>query len=624
MQPRSSVPTIYRHDYGIDAGQKLTRPQLESIAFVEGIKPPVGLGRYGHLLKLIGLWWPRELQPDRWNPWTELTLKELCNDETAIQSGGVRVKSTVLTGCATGSKTWTCGWYAFEFWCASPHNSIVIFTSTTKEMIRRRIWPVVQHFYDHGPDKPWPFNKVESRTTVQCVDPATKTPSDKHAIFALAVAHGETQKAAHNLRGMHAERVLLVIDEANGTPEAIFETIPNLRKGCKNFETIIIGNPVSRLDPHGQAMTPADGWSIVTSDRYRWKTKGVDKWQLEPGICLRYDGADSPNVRLGKDQWPFIYSNADWKRACAPEKEKTLAYWSQDRGLHPPEGFCHTVISETMLEKYDPADVAPFRWLSHRKIIAALDPAFGGDECKLYFAELGDISEGKEGVQIIGNMTLSFEEASRDEIDYLIARQTIDECKRRGVTPECFGLDRTGTGRGVAAIIAAEWSSSIRQIEFGEMATERPSSTADGRPAREVYANRVTEMWWSVREFLEAGQLRGLPQQARIEFCTREYTWAGRRYKLESKDDCKLRLGYSPDDGDSVGLLLDVARSQGAGARTRNVLSEDTAWNSVVEKKVKEAEHEAEFAMSGEDAKPAYNPHGITDMFDNPIGDEGW
>jgi hypothetical protein len=153
-------------------------------------------------------------------------------------------------------------------------------------------------------------------------------------------------------------------------------------------------------------------------------------------------------------------------------------------------------------------------------------------------------------------------------------------------------MDRTGTGRGVAAVISAEWSNSIHQVEFGSMATDRASSTADGRPAREVYYNRTTEMAWSMREFLEAGQLRGIPHQARVEACLRTYTVTGRRYKVEPKTDFKVRLGYSPDSYDCVCLLTDVVRQLGIGARTRNTQSRDTVWEKLVENQIKKPELE--------------------------------
>lgn len=208
----------------------------------------------------------------------------------------------------------------------------------------------------------------------------------------------------------------------------------------------------------------------------------------------------------------------------------------------------------------------------------------------LYFGTLGAVeppeeylfgSRTKHGLEITGSKALTFPHASRDEWDYLVARQTIEECKRIGVAPRCFGLDRTGTGRGVAAIISAEWSGDIVQIEFGDMATERPSSTADGRPSYEVYSSFVTEMWYAAKDCLEGGQIRGIPLQARKELCMRTFKWTGRKYHLEKKEDFKLRLmGNSPDDSDCFSGLVEVARRNGLTAMTRNTNAQDRSWNN--------------------------------------------
>lgn len=574
------------------------------------------LPRFDCFKRILRANWPDAVNPPSdggpplWNPWTERVYRELCDDSTARVCGNVRVKVSGLTGCASASKTHSAGTYAFLWWSISPHNSIVIFTSTTHSMIRKRMWPAVQHAFDGAYDwrtgrrRAWPFNKVESKTMIQWVDPSTSTVSDKYAIFAKAVGRGETMSAVLDLQGMHAERILLVIDELNGTPPAILQTIPNLRKGCRDFQVVLIANPSSRLDSAGQALCPRDGWSSVTESVTDWLTKGVPDWQLESGRCLRFDGRDSPNVASGEDHWPFLYTTADWARASSDTRKDTLAYWSQDRGLHPPEGMTCTVFNEVMLEKYDPPDAAGFKWLSLRTPIAFLDPAFGGNQCMLYFGLLGAIepptenifgSSSKHGLSITGSKALTFPGASADEWDYLVARQAIEECKKFNVQPHCFGLDRTGTGRGVAAIISAEWSSAIIQVEFGAMGTERPSSTADGRPSFEVYANFVTEMWFSLREGVEGGQVQGLPAQARKELCMREYKWRGRKYILESKEDFKLRLlGESCDDADSAVGLYEVARRNGLSPLTRNVRAADRDWQRAGESESDTGEEEPE------------------------------
>ena len=542
---------------------------VEWSAFKLGCKPPTGRGKEGHFWRAATLSWPemsvkepgkRRRSSNRLNPWLCDCIHAFCSEEFAVYRGETVFRSIVLTGCGGAGKTQAAGLYAVGWWGCSPHNSIAILTSTTKEMIRHRIWPVIQH-YRNTLQNTLTGQKLElghmldSQTTLQ----ATKGDY-KHAIFALAVAHGETQKALHNLKGMHAERILLVIDEANGTPEAIFEAIPNLRKGCQDFTVIIIGNPTTRLDPHGRAAEPADGWKSVGVNSKSWRTKPVPEWQIESGVCVRFDGAQSPNVKAGKNIYPYLYNLENWQGA--QNHFGTFAYWSQDKGMWPPDGMSNTVFNEMLIERCDAVD--HFTFTGPTGTVAFLDSGFGGDACVLQFGELGDLGGEKMGLQLTEWLDVPISpEAEDHDVDYQIARRTIEECRNHGVEPMCFGVDATGIGRGVGAIIAAEWSPSIHYTAWGGTPSDRPSAQNDGRPAREVYTTFVGELWFGAREGMEARQVKGFSRQSIMEFCSREYEMRGKMFRIERKEEMKKRMRYSPDHADAVSGCVEVARRNG-------------------------------------------------------------
>ena len=225
-------------------------------------------------------------------------MKTINDDKYVVRRGNSTFRCLALAGCATSGKTFAAGLFASAWWAVDPLNSIVILTSTTKEMIRRRVWPIVQQHAHSAQDAVTGQKLIMghllegNKTTLQA-----ERGNDKHAIFAQAVAQGETSKAVENIKGQHAPRILIVVDEATGTPEAILQTIPNLRKSCQEFIIIVIGNPVSPLDPHGRICEPANGWESVTVDSQSWRTAGVPEWQIEPGVCLHFG---SPPIVTGK------------------------------------------------------------------------------------------------------------------------------------------------------------------------------------------------------------------------------------------------------------------------------------------------------------------------------------
>lgn len=525
-----------------------------------------------------------------WNPWLERNLRAFTNTTHVVKRGTSTFRFIGLTGCAGVGKTHVAALYGTAWWSLDPHNSIAILTSTTVGMIRHRIWPVISHYatsaIDMGTGAPIELGHlVDSQLELR----AHKADS-KHAIFALAVAHGETQKAIHNLKGMHATRVLLIVDEANGTPEAIFEIIGNLRTGARDITVIVIGNPCARLDPHGRAIAPADGWALAANDKViEWASKGVPEWELEPGLVLRFDGRDSPNVFYKKDVYPYLFTTGDWQGACELF-EKTggnFSYWTQKRGLHPPEGFAQTVFNEQLLVRCDAMD-SIYTFDGGRRTLAFLDPAFtsGGDSCVLQFGELGLVN-GRECLQLTEWLEIAIDPAAAaQDIDYQIARAVIQHCKQRRIEPGCFGLDATGTGRGVGAIITAEWSGGIHYTQWGNGATERPNAQHDNRPAREVFRDFVTEMWFSLREACEAGQVKGFSREAAMQLCARTWDMGkkqnAKKYALEPKSDMKLRLRFSPDNADACVGILEVARRNGLTISGQYAVTSNVEWQATV------------------------------------------
>lgn len=538
-----------------------------------GTKHLGGLTRAEHFIAFCKINWPGIDS----NPWLERQMKSLWREDVGNPRLGRVRRFESWVGCGSAGKTFGAGLAACGWWSADPYHSIVVLTSTTKEQIRRRVWPVIQNLQHEYGDaiagRRIDFGYMqESRTMVQ-----VEKGDDKHAIYAMAVAHGETATAVANLKGVHAKRIMLIIDEAEGTPPAICETIPNMQKGCEEFVVIMICNPVSHMDIAGRSSEPAAGWESITVDSEEWVTKGVPEWQLPSGICVHFDGAKSPNVVLRENKFPYLYSYDDWISAQASKGERSSSFWSQDRGFWAPAGCQDTVMNEPMVIQYGGLqDEIKFR--SYNRPVAFLDPAFGGDDCILQFGVIGDDDTGKPIVMLTEFIEIPVDATDEHEKDFQIAHRAIDECKARRVEPNCFGTDSTGTGRGVASIIAAEWSPGIIRVEFGGAASDKPAAEDDPRPSHEVYDRRVTELWFSCQRFLKAGQLKGLYHDAVIQFCHRQFVHRSRKIVLDTKKDCKEKIGRSPDHADAISGLIEVVRELGIVPEGPGNLPANVEW----------------------------------------------
>jgi hypothetical protein len=526
-----------------------------------------------------------------WNPWLERNIRAFCNTTYAVRRGDSIFRSVTLTGCGGAGKTHAAMLYAIGWWMVDPANSIVTLTSTTVPMIRQRMWPVISHYWSTAIEclSGKPFHelgalgdKVDSQLMIKAAGGAAGSDA-KHSISALAVAHGETAKAVHNLKGRHAPRMLLIVDEANGTEEAILQCIPNMRKGCRDITIIIIGNPSSRLDSHGRALTPEDGWGSIGEDSIEWRTRGVPDWQLEPGVALRFDGFKSPNVLKGKTHWPFIYTLEDKQHAeSTPNYIGTPNYFYYDRGLHLPEGTTCTVFSEQLFMRCLDGSDQHFTFDGDTTMLAFLDPAFtaGGDEAYFQVAKMGQVA-GKWCIQLLDGFAFPISpEANAYDVDYQLARRMQQECTTRRIAPHCSGVDCTGGGRSVGAILAAEWSDAIHYQTWGGAASELPSAEHDGQLARDSFANRVTELWWNVRAALENGQVLGFSREAMAQGCARLYTYQGRKIKIEPKDEMKLRVRYSPDRMDAIAGLVAVAMVNGFSIEGKASARSAASWQA--------------------------------------------
>lgn len=508
----------------------------------------------------------------------------LTQDQYAWRDGEQIIRNVAWVGCGASGKTFDSALFALGWYLCDPTNSTVVLTTTEKSAIRMRVWPDLvalnSEAYDPDNQKHVKLFNVQD----QELRMGYKKHDDRHAINAKAVKHGETQKAIEFIKGLHANRMLLIVDEATGTPEAIFHVIHNWAKGCKDLTVLSIANAASHLDPHGRICEPEVGWDNITVEDEWWRTKGVAEFNLPPGICMHFDGFKSPNVIARKERYPFLYAYGDYKKAQQAGRTDSINFWAFDRGFWVPQGVFNSVMSDLLVEKYGGFDRPAF--YSKANPVAALDPAFGGNRCILRFGKIGDLSDGRQALVLGEKLEIEPQASSRDPLDAQIATRTIEECKSRGVDPAYFAVDSTGTGRGVASHLVQQWSSEIHQIEFGGKPSDKVASEDDNRPAHEVYDRRVTELWYSSRSLLMAGQLKGLDRESVIELSSREIEYKNKKLKLDTKEECKDKIGRSPDDADAIALLVELSRRHGVTpGRIAGPNRKEPRWDEIAKEK---------------------------------------
>ena len=531
--------------YGMDFPPDASELEVELICYRDG--SPESPGRPHHFRRVVDLLWntPDSSKSFIWHPWAE----EM-NEEVAAH------RYLAVGGCASSGKTDFFAVWGIVEWLCAPHATKVIYTSTSLKDSRNRIWSTVEDYFQAV--KGMPGKLVSSQGIVRFE--SGDLSSDKYGLSLIACDKKKEKEAVNKFLGYKAPRMRLVADELPELSESVLTTAYSNLAQNNDFRMVGIGNPNSHYDPFGLFAEPEAGWSSVNESSYRWKTKR--------GVFIRFDGERSPNILSGTDTYPFLVT-AQKLASAKMLGEKSAAYYRMIKGFWCPTGETDAVYSEADIEKFKgdvPAEWAPF---PNKIPVAALDAAFtaGGDRCILRFGVVGTAASGIRTLEFTDSETIHEDVTNlSDPHSYQIAQQVKDSCVRRGVLPRNFATDSTGAGNPFADILAVVWSPEILRVNFAGAASDRPVSSAEPNVmASERYYDRVSELWFSGKELLRAGQIKGLDASTIVEMCNRRYsTVKGRNMLLcvEAKVAMKNRTNESPDNADAAFILVELCRTR--------------------------------------------------------------
>lgn len=507
-----------------------------------------GSGRFAHCKTVIDLLMPSF----EWHEWSEQQVRALCaHSQIAMCGGGGSGKS-----CSTGAYALVFAMSGLNYKSESEGGDTgVLIASTTIDAAIRRIWKSVAQFYGDmmrasggGVGRQTMFGKPRPQIRA--------APKDlMHGLFVIPVATGDIQKAINDLKGFHPKRLLLIGDETDSISQAVVEVQDNLRVGTEEFQAVWLGNLPSIFNPLGKLMEPAPNTPVSEECGLEWtSTSGVH--------CLRFDGELSPNI-TGEEKWSGLPRQRDLDATLRRNQGiKGQQYYIMVRGLPPPDGVDDTVLSESTLNRFHVRD--PVTWAGQFITSAALDPGFGGDPCCLKVFRRGSDTGGKLRAALLETILIPVSAADpTNPAEFQIAKRVQEICVSRSIAPDEFVLDSTGIGRGTAAVLQREWSANIQTCNFGGAASERPVSNEDPRPASEAYDRQVTELWFSIREFIHADILRALDLDTARQLTQRRFEVKNRKFSVEKKEDMKGRGIPSPNDADALACYIHLLRSKG-------------------------------------------------------------
>lgn len=513
-----------------------------------------------------------------------------------------------LMGPASSAKSHDaalCG--LFDYFCF-PTCTTGIYCSTTRELLRQRIWGEVVGLHKRAQKlHEWlPGKLIESRDRiVTSVEGAEAEGRDfRNGLLGVALKSGESWVGLSSFVGIKNKRVRLFVDECGVIRVPVGDAIANLDAN-KDFKCVPIANPRDITDEFAKICEPSSeigGWDGGIDQQLFSKvfpTKRID------GVVCQRVGTDSPNLD-GSMGIPLLDQGFIDRQVSFYGKE-SLQYTMMCLGVMPRGQGYRRVLTRLTIEQHG-AD-KPALWLNtNRKRLAGLDAAYGGvggDRCILKFGEFGEemnagpIAEdgtfNMDGLvsqpepesmkrnifSVTETLLVPIDRKMSKEPEDQIAEYCMKECHKRGVPPEHFFFDSGMRAKLVQSFMRI-WSVKVQAIDSGGTPTDRPVSYDIKMPCNKHYRKFITEMWYSVRYVVLSHQFRGMTAGEIEEFCSREWGMVRNNLiEVEPKDAMKKKTGRSPDEADCVAIMIEGARQLGFVIRRLKPLvedEEDSTW----------------------------------------------
>lgn len=522
------------------------------------------------------LWGPKTFTPEPEAAqlmWNALFTKNLIN----------------VMGCGSVGKTFTPSAWCVLDWLLDPEWTRIEVASNSQDHVEKNLFADIVRLHTEAVlDMP---GQIDSESI-------SLDKKRGMGIFVLVIPGGPKSRGklkgakiknrpTHPLFGDNS-RLRILLDEAQEIPANIFDETPNLLSSVDNsvehIKIMAAANPKDEWSRYGMNCKPVGGWEAITDDAREWESEtgwhviSINAFHTENVIAkktifprmITYEGVQKiiRSQAGGNDQHPNVY---------------TFVY-----GRFPKTGIQTTMIQAQHIRR------AEGEWVfdGPTEVIAGSDPAFTGD---LPALTIGRVGRAIAWVDYAGNRHELPEPAIKIQADGTailphgdtqdVADENMLRCKQLNIKPENFGIDKTGTGRGVHDVIRRQWATKVKALPDSEdgaapiLGVEYAASPSDVKIAeedtqtpKELFDRTATELWMAGAKLFEYDIVRigrGIDAKTCDELSGRRggmKVGIGKRQSVEPKDAYKGRTGEnSPDRADSFLIMLHVARLRTPG-----------------------------------------------------------
>ena len=392
-------------------------------------------------------------------------------------------------------------------------NAIVLSTAPTWRQVVKLIWKEIRNAFRLA-KYPLGGNLLP------------KTP-ELHIINSEWYASGLSTDDPNRFQGFHSEHILVIVDEAAGVNEPIFEAIEGVLTST-GARLLLLGNPtIIGGTFYNSFKSPLyRKFHVGAFDSPNFTAFGITLDDIASGEWSeKIGGQNLPYPQLITPSW-VADRYADWGPESLPWEARVM-------GNFPKQGE-NTLIPLAWIE------AAMERWHDMpdggKPVEIGVDVArFGSDKT---------VIATRRGQKVMSLQV--FPQKSVTESTGLI----IDMARQEGTS--VVRVDEIGIGGGVVDTLSENM-----YYDTGVDVSKAPID-------KDRFANLRAELWWNLREMLDVDPVRnpepiGLPPDDNLlaELSSVQYKYNSRgQVQIEAKEDMKKRLGHSPDRADAVVLAF--------------------------------------------------------------------
>ena len=405
-------------------------------------------------------------------------------------------KKLALKACKGPGKTRAISWAIWWWLFTRPHSNVVCM-SITGDNLRDNLWPELARVQNDSPLLLNYFSHKGERIE-------QKEGSNFKTWWCSARSfpqNADKTQQANTLAGMHGQFPAVFCDEVGDYPDGVVVAAEGIFANDVDARLVIAGNPTQTEGPL---------YRVCTRDRYDWWVKEITG---DPDDPMRAS-------RISKE-WAQKMIN-DWGRDNAWVMVNVF-------GKFPPQQSNKLLgPDEVGVAMQRRLDVALF---NQDPVVFGLDVARFGDNESVLFR--------RQGLQTWTPRTWR-------ELDLMtLADQVMREINI--INPAAIFVDQTGVGGGVVDRLR-QLGANVVPVDFG------------GAPMDSRFADRRSEMWWNMAEWIKRGGAIPADGSLASELVSPNYDFTKNgkvtKLKLEGKSELRKRGIASPDRADALALTF--------------------------------------------------------------------